>query len=234
MGNKIVSTNAIRGAIESNYCVEIFATEKSKQNNLITLAEKKGIKINLVTKEKLDSIFGHNHQGICAYAKPVYTVGLEEIIHDAKKKENPIVVMLDELTDPHNLGAILRTCDAFNISGVVYKKRGNVSLNETVVKISTGASYFVKCAEVSNLSNAIKTFKKNGFWAVALDGDSNMVLKDVPHDVPLLVVVGSEGYGISRLNKENCDMIAKIPMFGKVNCLNASVACSIALYELRR
>ena len=143
MGNKIVSTNAIRGAIESNYCVEIFATEKSKQNNLITLAEKKGIKINLVTKEKLDSIFGHNHQGICAYAKPVYTVGLEEIVHDAKKKENPIVVMLDELTDPHNLGAILRTCDAFNISGVVYKKRGNVSLNETVVKMLADSDTFV-------------------------------------------------------------------------------------------
>jgi len=234
MSTKIVSTNAIRGAIESNYCFELFITEKTRQKDLIALAKKKNVKVSEVSKEKLDQLFGTNHQGVCAYAKPVYTVGLEEIIHESKKVKNPIIVMLDELTDPHNLGAILRTCDAFNISGVIYKKRGNVSLNETVVKTSTGAAYFVKCAEVSNLSNAIKILKKNGFWAVALDGESNLLLKDVPHDVPLVVVVGSEGYGISRLNKKNCDMVAKIPMTGNVNCLNASVACSIALYELRR
>lgn len=234
MLTKIVSNNAIRGAIESNYCLEIFITEKTRHEDLIALAKKNNVKVTSITKEKMDSLFGTNNQGICAYAKPVYSVGLEEIICISKKVKNPIIVMLDELTDPHNLGAILRTCDAFNVSGVIYKKRGNVSLNETVVKISTGAAYFVRCAEVSNLNNAIKLLKKEGFWAVALDGDSNLVLKDVPHDVPLLVIVGSEGYGISRLIKENSDMIAKIPMMGNVNCLNASVACSIALYELRR
>ena len=234
MNTKIVSTNAIRGSIESNYCLELFITEKTRQKDIIDSARNKKIKVTTISKEKMDQLFGSNHQGICAYTKPVYTVGLEEIMSDAKKVQNPILVMLDELTDPHNLGAILRSCDAFKVSGVIFKKKGNVSLNETVIKTSTGAAYFVKCAEVANLSNAIRTLKKNGFWSVALDGDSNMKLSEVPHDVPLLVVVGSEGYGISRLNKENCDMIAQIPMQGKVNCLNASVACSIALYELRR
>ena len=229
---KIGNTNSIRAALEAKTVEKLYVSDKSKQCGLIGLARELRVPVELITKEKLAS-FGISNQGAVALCKDVHPVGVEEILHIASKKENPIVVMLDELNDPHNLGAILRSSDAFDVSGIVYKKKGQVSLNDTVIKVSTGAANFVKCAEVTNLTQTIKKFKDNGFWVVGLDGGSDMTLDDVPSNTPILLVTGSEGFGISRLVRENCDFIVKIPMLGKVNCLNASVACGIALYALR-
>ncbi len=228
----IGNTNSIRAALEARTVIKVFMTENFKNDSVLKLIKELHVNYEIVSKDKLDTIF-KGSQGAVAQVKDIHTVGLDEIFAIAKKKKNPIVVMLDELNDPHNLGAILRSSDAFDVSGIVYKKRGQVSLNDTVIKVSTGAANFVKCAEVTNLTQAIKKFKENGFWVIGLDGDSNQTLKDTPKDVPLLIVTGSEGFGISRLVKENCDLILKIPMFGKVNCLNASVACGIALYAIR-
>lgn len=229
---KIGNTNSIRASLEGKTIKKLYVLEGYKNFAILDKARELRVPVEIVSKEKLHSLC-KTAQGACAEVEDIHTVGVEEIIHIAKKKENPIVVMLDELNDPHNLGAILRSCDAFDVSGVVYKKRGQVSLNETVIKISTGAAHFVKCAEVTNLSQTIKKFKENGFWVVGLDGDSDLELTDAPRNTPILLVTGSEGFGISRLVLKNCDLVLKIPMLGKVNCLNASVACGIALYALR-
>ena len=230
---RIYGTNPIKAALEAKTLIKVLVSLDYKNKGLIESIKKKNIPVEVTSKQKLDSLVKENHQGIIAYQKDIYTVGLDEIISISMKKPNPIIVMLDELSDPHNLGAILRSADAFDCAGIVYKKKGSVSLNDTVAKVSTGAINFVKCAEVTNLSVTIKKLKEKGFWVVGLDGDSNLTLKDAPKNVPLCLVVGSEGFGISRLVKSNCDLIAKIPMFGRVNCLNASVATSIALFALK-
>ncbi|MGN1278525.1 MAG: 23S rRNA (guanosine(2251)-2'-O)-methyltransferase RlmB [Candidatus Onthovivens sp.] len=230
---RIYGTNPIKAALEAKTLIKVLVSLDYKNKGLIESIKKKNIPVEVTSKQKLDSLVKENHQGIIAYQKDIYTVGLDEIISISMKKPNPIIVMLDELSDPHNLGAILRSADAFDCAGIVYKKKGSVSLNDTVAKVSTGAINFVKCAEVTNLSSTIKKLKEKGFWVVGLDGDSDLTLKDAPKKVPLCLVVGSEGFGISRLVKSNCDLIAKIPMFGRVNCLNASVATSIALFALK-
>lgn len=229
----IGTTNAIRGAIASKTIKKLFVLDSYSNNEIIKGVKDLRIPIEVVDKNKLKSLC-KDAQGCAALIEDIHTVGIDEIIHDTKKVKSPIVVMLDELNDPHNLGAILRSCDAFGVSGVVFKKKGQISLNETVIKTSTGAAMFIKCAEVTNLTQAIKTFKSNGFWVVGLDGDGKSTFNDLPKDLPILLVVGSEGFGISRLVKENCDFIARIDMYGQVNCLNASVACGIGLYALRQ
>lgn len=228
----IGTTNSLRASLEGKTMKKLYALNEYKNNVIFIKAKEQGVPIQFVTKDELKSLC-KNAQGACAEVESIHTVGVDEIIHLAKKKTNPIVVMLDELNDPHNLGAILRSCDAFDVSGVVYKKHGQVSLNETVIRISTGAANFVKCAEVTNLSQTIKKFKDNGFRVIGLDGNSDLELADAPNNTPILLVTGSEGFGISRLVLKNCDLVLKIPMLGKVNCLNASVACGIALYAIR-
>lgn len=229
----VYGINTIKACLEARSLKKVLVSKEFSNNALLQALKENKINVEYVDKNTIDSLAKGNHQGIIGYIKDIHTVGLEEIIHDGSKKENPIVVMLDGLTDPHNLGAILRSCDAFDVSGVIYKKKGSVTLNDTVAKVSTGAINFVKCAEVTNLSQAIEKLKKSGYWVVGLDGEANAEFKDIPTNSPICLVVGSEGFGISRLVKKNCDLLVKIPMWGKVNCLNASVACSIGLYALR-
>lgn len=229
----IYGTYPIMAALEKNQVSKIMVQKDYKNQKLLDQAKKSKVKVEFVDKNVIDKLAKGNNQGVLAYTSEYHTVGLEEILSIAKKKENPIIVILDELNDPHNLGAILRSSDAFDVSGVIYKKRGSVSLNDTVAKVSTGAINFIKCAEVTNLTQSIQKLKKEGFWVIGLDGGSEKTFKDVPRNCPIAVVVGSEGFGISRLVRENCDLIVKIPMMGNVNCLNASVACGIALFALR-
>lgn len=233
----IYGINTIRGCLEKNSLQKVLVSKEFSNQKLLNSIKERGIKVELASKERINELAPGVNQGIVGYIKDVEPLDLAGLIAKAKKQENsgviPIIVMLDSLTDPHNLGAILRSCDAFNCIGVIYKKHNSVSLNGTVAKVSTGAINFVSCSEVTNLTRAIETLKKNGFWVVGLDGEANATFKDVPHNAPLCVVVGSEGSGISRLVKQNCDLVCAIPMFGHVNCLNASVACSIALYALR-
>lgn len=233
----LYGTNTIKACLEAKTLIKVMMTKEFSNKFLINSLKESRVKIEYVSKEKLNEIAPGNNQGIAALVKDIYPVSLNEVIALTKKQkekgEVPLVIILDSLTDPHNLGAVLRSADAFDAKAVIYKKHGSVSLNATVAKVSTGAINFVKCAEVTNLTRAIETLKENGFWVIGLDGGSKSGFKDVPSDVPLAIVVGSEGYGISRLVKENCDLIVSIPMIGRVNCLNASVACSIALYALR-
>ena len=157
---RIYGTNPIKAALEAKTLIKVLVSLDYKNKGLIESIKKKNIPVEVTSKQKLDSLVKENHQGIIAYQKDIYTVGLDEIISISMKKPNPIIVMLDELSDPHNLGAILRSADAFDCAGIVYKKKGSVSLNDTVAKVSTGAINFVKCAEVTNLSATIKKLKE--------------------------------------------------------------------------
>ena len=168
-----------------------------------------------------------------AICKGYEDVPLEEILRDIKGKENPLLLMLDGIEDPHNLGAILRSCDAFGVDGVILKKKGEVGLNSTVARVSTGAINYVKVSYVSNLTNAIERLKKEGFWIVSSDGEAKMEASEVDYRGPIVLVVGSEGFGISRLVLEHSDFIVKIPMRGHVNSLNASVSAGILLSLVR-
>ena len=144
-----------------------------------------------------------------------------------------VIVMLDSLEDPHNLGAILRTCDAAGVDGVIIGKNRSVRLNDTVAKVSTGAIDYVKVVEVTNLTNTIKDLKKKGYWIVGAEAiDESKYYDQMKYDMPTCLVVGSEGKGISDLVRKNCDFLVKIPMLGHVNSLNASVSCSILIYEI--
>lgn len=226
--NTVISSLKI-GSIKKLYLLKGYTNEK-----VLSLANAAKVKIVYVTKDELDKMSSNaNHQNVIGEVKTKELLSLDNLLDKIKNIKNPLLVMLDELNDPHNLGAILRSGDAFSIDGVIFKSKGQVSLTETVAKVSTGAINFVNCSQVTNLTQTIKQLKKHGFWVIGLDGESTSTLKDIPTDCPLCIVVGSEGFGISRLVKENCDLLVKIPMTGHVDCLNASVACSIALYQIR-
>ena len=140
--------------------------------------------------------------------------------------------MLDGLEDPHNLGAILRTCDALEVDGVIIGKNRSVGLTPTVAKVSTGAIDYVRVAQVTNLSRTLDDLKKQGFWVVGCDLDNSQDYRAIDYNMPLVIVIGSEGFGISRLVKKNCDMNVVLPMNGHVTSLNASVATAVILYQV--
>lgn len=162
-------------------------------------------------------------------AKPFEYCALSEILNVASGKKDSTVLVLDGIEDPNNLGAILRSCDAFGVDGVVIKSRGEVGLTPTVAKVSTGAISYVKVASVPNLSQALSELKDAGYWVVSSDGSATMSYEEVDYSGRIALVVGSEGFGISKLVLTRSDFVVKIPMVGYVNSLNASVATGILL-----
>ena len=175
---------------------------------------------------------GGNHQGIVLEVAPYEYASLDDIIKSSKQHENPVILILDEIEDPHNFGAILRSADAFGIDGVIIKSRNQVPLNSTVAKVSTGAVEFVKVAQVNNIVTAINKLKDNGFWIYTADGSGTHNYQDLDYSGPVALVVGSEGHGATRLVMENSDFIVKIPMVGHVNSLNVSVSVGILLSRI--
>lgn len=227
----VYGKNTVREYILNNKNVlKIIANNKS--NDLINLAKSKGISTQIVDNAYLDKLVSGRHQGIVAQIKDFKYYNLEDITCDMDKKY-PFVLMLDGLEDPHNLGAILRTCDACLVDGVIICKNRSVRLNDTVAKVSTGAIDYVKVVEVTNLTNTIKELKKKGFWIVGAEAmEESRYYDQLKYDMPVCLVVGSEGRGISELVRKNCDFLVKIPMYGHVNSLNASVSCSVLIYEI--
>ena len=233
MKEYIYGKNTVREALNVNN--RIIKLNVSKNNTeLIDIAKKKGIKLNIVDNNYLNKLVEGNHQGAVLEIEGYSYVDVDEIISNPKGKY-PFIVMLDGLEDPHNLGAILRTCDAGGVDGVIIGKNRSVHLNNTVAKVSTGAIEHVKVSEVTNLTTTIKYLKKQGYWIVGAEAcDKSVLYTDIKYDMPVCLVIGSEGKGISRLVTENCDFLVKIPMVGHVNSLNASVSCSILIYEVIR
>ena len=157
---------------------------------------------------------------------------MEEIIASSKSSTYPLLLMLDGIEDPHNIGAILRSADAFGVDGIIIKNRNEAPLNATVAKVSTGAISYVKVATVTNLTKAILKLQENGFWVVSADGSGKSNIDEIDYKCPICLVVGSEGFGISRLVLSKSDFVAKIDMVGHVNSLNASVATGILLSHI--
>lgn len=213
---------------------ELLLLEGSKEKELVELAKQQQVPIKMVGRKRLDQVCeGMNHQGIAACIDEYKVYELEELLQEIPEGKQPLLVMLDGLEDPHNLGAILRTCDCIGADGVIIGKNRSVKLTPTVAKVSTGAIDTVKVAMVTNLSQSIKTLKKQGYWVAGADMDQTSIdYRLASYDVPLVLVIGSEGFGISSLVKKNCDYFIHLPMCGTVTSLNASVATAVLLYQI--
>ncbi len=230
MSRLIVGKNAVREILSSGEPEKVYLQSSNKE--LLDIAKRKGVKVEIVNKEKLDSLTKENHQGAVALASDFKYYQINELVSD---ENTSLIVILDGLKDPHNLGAILRTCEATNVDGVVIPKNRSVRLSDTVSKTSTGAMELVKVSEVTNLSQTIDYLKKNGYWIVGAEHeDKSTNYWDLDCNMKIALVIGSEGEGISRLVKENCDFLVDIPMMGKINSLNASVSTALIIYEIRR
>ena len=189
----------------------------------------KGIDYEIVDRKRLDKLSrSGNHQGYVAEVKEYELAKVEDMIKD----KDGLIVMLDGLEDVHNLGAIIRTCECAGIDGVIYRSHNSVRVNDTVAKVACGALEYMKVAEVTTLVNTLKDLKKKGYWVVGSDGSSEQLYTDLDYDMNTVLVIGSEGKGMSRLVKEECDYIVRLPMLGKVTSLNASVAAGILIYNI--
>ncbi|MCK5761961.1 MAG: 23S rRNA (guanosine(2251)-2'-O)-methyltransferase RlmB [Candidatus Izimaplasma sp.] len=226
----ITGKNTILEAIKVNHKIYEIYIQKGTNPELLLMATNKNLKIKELDKFNLSKILPPNNQGIGALVEEYKYKTLDYVIK--KDKQNKVFVMLDSLEDPHNLGAILRSADAFNVDAVIIPKNRSVKLNATVAKVSTGAIEHVNVVEVTNLTQTIKTLKNNGFWVTGTDATTTQTIHDIDVDTNLCIVIGNEGKGISRLVKENCDYIVKIPMSGHVNSLNASVSAALVIYEI--
>ena len=210
-------------SVKKAYCQDNF-----NENDILDLLNKRKIKIEYKKKIEMDHLINNNHQGIILDVKDFVYTNLENIIID---KDDCFLVILDHLEDPHNLGAIVRTVEAAGVDGIILPQNRSVSVNETVMKTSVGALYSVKIASVVNLNNTIKYLKNNGFWIIGSDMDGEDYHK-INYPKKVALVIGSEGFGMTRIVRESCDFIAKIPMKGKINSLNASVAAGILIYGI--
>ncbi len=208
----------------------------SDSAELVELAKERGVPYVFCPREKLDALSrGLRHQGVAAEAAPVDYVSVEDILARAEEKgEAPFLLLLDELEDPHNLGALLRTADATGVHGVLIPKRRSVPLNGTVAKTSAGAVEYVPVARIGNVRQTIDALKEKGIWVFGADMDGAQEYDEADFTGPMLLVVGNEGHGMTRLVKEACDVVVRLPMAGKLQSLNASVAGSILLYEAFR
>lgn len=236
----VVGRNSVMEALKSGRSVnKVLVAKGEKQGSIkeiIALARSSGLVVQEVEAGKLNELSGGmRHQGIAALAAPVDYVEIEDILAKAAGMgEAPFLVLLDELEDPHNLGAILRTADASGVHGVLIPKRRSCPLSATVAKTSAGAVEYVPVARIGNISQTLKSLKKAGLWVVGADMSGDREYYEADLTGPMVVVIGSEGKGLSRLTREHCDFLVRIPMRGRINSLNASVACSLLLYESLR
>ena len=232
--NLIYGKNPVIEAIRAKKALKVFVVSNFSDQKILNLIKENHLNMVSISPNEMDKMCNGVHQGVAAELKPYQTVSLEEIIYKAKNKSKKIIVMLDGIEDPHNLGAILRSADVFEASGIILPKHNSVSLNATVAKTSAGAINYVPVAVVNNLNQAIKTLKEEGYWIVSTDGSAEISYSSIKYDFPVVVVIGSEGKGVSPLVLKNSDYIVKIPQFGHVNSLNASVAAGILLAEVHK
>ena len=234
MADIIYGRNPVLEAIKGDIKLERLMVQKGLEgsvNKIIAKAKEKNIKLVFSQKRELDRITDGNHQGIIAYIETYRYSTVEDILKRAESlQEQPFVVILDGIEDPHNLGAIIRTAEGAGTHGIIIPENRSASVNETVIKTSTGAVFHLPVAKVKNISKTIDLLKEKGLWVYGLDMDGVDYYKE---DLtgPAAIVIGSEGRGLGRLVKEKCDVILSIPMKGKVNSLNASNAAAVVIYE---
>lgn len=231
----VAGRNAVMELLKSEKDINKLYIEHGERhgsiNEIIAKAKEARIVMVEVDKAKLDQM-AENHQGVVAIVPPFNYSELEDILNDAKEKgEDPFVLILDGIEDPHNLGSIIRTAETAGVHGIIIPKRRNVAVNSTVVKVSTGATSYVKIARVNNLNDTIRKLKDAGLWVIGTDGDADTLYYNQDLKGPLAIIIGSEGFGMSKLVKENADILIKIPMKGQITSLNASVSAGIVIYE---
>lgn len=231
---QIEGKNAVREALRAGTTIEKLTALKGSSDrdsaSVIAMAREKGVKVVFVDKSVLDklSVTGR-HQGMIASATDFEYSTLEEIAN----AENPLIIILDGVEDPHNLGSVIRVAECAGASGVVIGKHRSCQVNETVVRVSAGACQHVKIAKVTNINYAIEYLKERNIWVYGADMDGDSIY-DTNLTGPCAIVIGGEGDGVHQTTRKLCDQIVSLPMFGKVNSLNASVATGIAVYEVVR
>ena len=236
--DRLEGRNSVMEALKSNRTINKILVAKGERggsiNKIIAIAKDKGIVIQEVEKSKLDNeSTTFSHQGVIAYVSVKEYVEIEDILKISKERgEEPFLIILDEITDPQNLGSILRTADAVGAHGVIIPKRRAVGLSSVVSKASAGAVEYVPVARVSNIVQAIESLKKRNVWIVGTEAGAEKAFYQSDLLGPIAIVVGNEGEGIGRLIKEKCDFLVKIPMMGKISSLNAAVAGSVMMYEV--
>ena len=235
----IVGRHAVKEAIVSGHTINKVliqdTVKKGQINDILKKANSNKIIVQAVPKSKLDGLSDAPHQGVAAYIAPYEYADFDAFLTQQKDNEKlSTVLILDGLEDPHNLGSILRTADASGVDGIIIPKRRSVALTQTVAKASTGAIEHVPVMRVTNLANTIEALKDHGYWVVGTEAENSTDYREMDAGMPLAIVIGSEGQGMSRLTKDKCDFYINIPMVGHVNSLNASVAASLMMYEVYR
>mgnify|MGYP004527236925 FL=1 len=226
----VYGRNVAKEMLNSNKKInKIMIQEDFGDKSIISLIENKKIKCEILDKKEFSRFDKFSHQGIILDVEDFVYTDLNEII----SVPDATIVILDHLEDPHNLGAIIRTCEAAGITGIILPKDRSVSVNSTVMKTSAGALENVKISMVTNLNQTIKELKDKGFWIVGTDMNGQDY-RTIDYSGKIAIIIGNEGKGMSSIISSNCDFIAEIPMYGKINSLNASVAAGIIIYEAIR
>ena len=231
----IAGRNAVMELLKSSKDINKIFVERGEKhgsiNEIIARAKEARIVIVEAERNKLDQM-AQNHQGVVAIVPPFNYCEIEDILDLAKEREeDPFIIILDGIEDPHNLGSIIRTAETAGVHGVVIPKRRSVSVNSTVAKTSAGATAYVKVARVNNINDTIRKLKDEGLWIIGTDGEAKTEYYNQDLKGPIAIVIGSEGFGMSKLVRDNSDILIKIPMLGQINSLNASVSAGIIMYE---
>lgn len=238
MEDQVEGRNSVTELLKSGKDINKLYVQKGEKhgsiNEIIKLAKQNKVVITELDRAKLDQMSeSHNHQGVIAIVPPYEYCDVDEILEYAKSKnESPFILILDGIEDPHNLGSIIRTAECSGVHGIIIPKRRSVQVNATVNKTSAGAAQYVKVARVNNLTETIKYLKENDVWIYGTDIEGKCYYNEQKYNGGVAIVIGSEGFGMSRLVKENCDFLVKIPMVGKIDSLNASVSAGILMYEV--
>lgn len=235
--DQVEGRNSVIELLESGRDVnKIFITEGERHgsiNKIISMAKERKIIITETSKTKMNQMAQtENNQGVIAIVPPFDYCEVEDILEEAKKRnEKPFILILDGIEDPHNLGSIIRTAETAGVHGIIIPKRRSASVNATVNKVSAGAVEYMKIARVNNINDTIKFLKENNIWIYGTDMQTDKYYYNEDFRGAVAIVIGSEGFGMNRLVKENCDFLIKIPMKGKITSLNASVSAGIVMYE---
>ena len=236
--DQVEGRNAVLELLESGRDInKILVANGEKHGSIhkiLGIAKERKIIVTEMERNKLNQIAQTpNNQGVIAIVPPYDYCKVEDILEEAKRKnEMPFILILDGIEDPHNLGSIIRTAETAGVHGIIIPKRRAASVNSTVSKVSAGAVEYMKIARVNNINETIRYLKEQDVWICGTDMDTNTIYTKQDYKMPIAIVIGSEGFGMSRLVKENCDFLVKIPMKGKITSLNASVSAGIIMYEV--
>ena len=236
--DQIEGRNAVLELLESGRDInKIYVSEGEKYgsiNKIIAKAKERKIIINEISRTKLNQMAQtENNQGVIAVVPPFNYCEVEDILEETKRKNTkPFILILDGIEDPHNLGSIIRTAECSGVHGIIIPKRRSASVNSTVNKTSAGSVQYMRIARVNNLNDTLNYLKERNIWIYGTDMDAKSFYDEQNYSGGVGVVIGSEGFGMSRLVKENCDFLIKIPMKGHINSLNASVSAGIVMYEI--